>query len=363
MTMMNTPGMQAFDATEECQKVRERFALKRQLREQQRLGMPLPRDVRWVLHSSGRATARPNTCPASTAGTYLAVGMLGQPVHTDAWIRKEIGAFIPVSEMGHTAHKHLQPSDKQIDDRQPEGIQNAGMHRDHPVPQFFRPAAVDAESGATGVPDALSWRTTSPPLSGIPQPPSVDTAADMAALNPRLSGKSRDRCKGGEGFKGTTPHAEAPCQPMLFCGKQVQEPATTYINDYEDEGMYGTSVPNVVPSVVCAKDATVHKLGADVNAPSLIDDQGLGHLDEESQRLATMSQGLLKRAAELLGQSEEFEHAVEHAVEQTAALKLESTFQSPIQIAAVPFQNGTHTVDDELTPDEKGLLQDLIAAV
>lgn len=357
--MIDTSGMQAFDATEECQKVKERFAFKRQLREQQRLGMPLPRGVRWVLHSSERATARPNTCPPSVACNHFAVAMPGEPLHTGTWIHEEIGAFVPVSDMRNTAHRYLQPGGKQIEGKRMEGMKNVGVHHDHPVPQVFRPAAIASEAGPRGVPDALSCRTTSPLVSGVSRPVSVNAAAAMASLNHRLPTKSRDRCRGGEDVRGTAADTEAPCHPMLYCDQQMLDTATTYVNDHADEGMRGISAPYIAPSVVSTKASSVHKLGENFNAAPVVDDQVLGHLDEESRRLAEMSQGLLKRAAELLGQSEEFEHAVE----LTSKLRLGSTVQHPNHITAAPFPHGTHTTDYELTPDEKGLLQDLIAAV
>ena len=342
--------MQAFDAIDERQKIKDTFALKRQLRELQRLGMPLPQGARQVLHSREQAKARPNTCPASTARSPVHVAMPIMPLHTGALVRVDFAASIPVLDQGKAAPKQTQPRDQWR-----PIVRDTSVGQAEFVPAFLQSTVTEHVAGGQASKQeraAVTWRTTPPLVSGIPLAMSYNAA--MLAVDPITSIPSNvghDRVqKGDEASAADTQlpyHQLRPCHPHtggpLACLLDEQGPekhTTAYTAAYSEAAR---------TAVTLERDGRAREL----------DDQAIGLLDEESQKLSAVSKGLLKRAADLLGQSDDFQQAVGQAAGQPPASEKFHVSQTGVDAASstgIPKQHA-------LTQEENGLLQELIAAL
>lgn len=342
--------MQAFDAMDARQKVKDTFALKRQLREMQRLGMPLPRGARQVLHSGEQAAARPNTCPASTARSPIHAAMTIMPLHTGAWVRDDFAASVPVLDLGKAAPKQKQPRDQWR-----PSVRDASVGQAEFVPEFLLSTATEHVAGGQASKQeraAVTWRTTSSLVSGIPLAMSYNAA--MMAVDPITSIQSNvghDRVQKGD--EASAADTQLPCHQLQPCHPHTGAPFACLI---DEEGPEKHTAAYTAAYSEAAR--TCVTLERDGRAREL-DDQAIGPLDEESQKLAAVSKGLLKRAADLLGQAEDFQQAVGQAAGQppdSEKFHVSHTGVGATSSTGIPKQH-------ELTQEENGLLQDLMAAL
>eukprot|EP00892_Ulva_mutabilis_P000522 jgi/Ulvmu1/10470/UM064_0007.1 len=346
---------QVFDGPEERKKVIDRFALKRQLRELQRLGMPLPCGARQVLHSTDGAPARPSTCPARAPGNAPHACVPLQPLHAGAWVREEIGG----SSVGRPHLAKTAAACRLLMEQQCHSSKSAGPASNNAMPDFFRPASGSKAGDGTiaGGGGVMTWRATSPLLSGI-----CDAVPGTVATSGEAGSQSGVQHKQ---FHKMDVGLALPRDPRDVriqrdsgigqCGPDTVVTERTQLHVRHNDKR--SSEVSEAAADLCA----MHLTEDSPAQPSVLEDERiLGQLGEESKQLAEMSKGLLKRAADLLGQSEAFEQAVERAVAQESNIQGAGAGSAQVdtELAAVAIRE-----EHELTQDEQGLLQDLLAAV